>query len=150
MNLIRRIGRIRRIACVLAGLACAWLGLAAAAPTAFAMRVPPSGGGSAGATLPPEPPGWNNHRPLPGQPAAAVAEHHESPTGGLPAPLAAHIHQQVHQAPGPVPVHAVVAVGMPGWQIALIAAGAALLAAALAVLADRVLAARRRATLTAA
>jgi hypothetical protein len=34
--------------------------------------------------------------------------------------------------------------GMPGWQIALIAVGAALLAAALAVLADRVLAARRR------
>jgi hypothetical protein len=33
---------------------------------------------------------------------------------------------------------------MPGWQIALIAVGAALLAAALAVLADRVLAARRR------
>jgi len=57
-------------------------------------------------------------------------------------------------APAPTPVrtvtHTVVVSGMPGWQIALIAAGAALLAAALAVLADRVLAARRRATLTAA
>jgi hypothetical protein len=33
--------------------------------------------------------------------------------------------------------HTVVLGGMPGWQIALIAAGTALLAAALAVLADR-------------
>ena len=44
----------------------------------------------------------------------------------------------------PVQVRTVVVGGMPGWQIALIAVGAALLAAALAVLADRVLAARRR------
>jgi hypothetical protein len=42
------------------------------------------------------------------------------------------------------PVHAVVAGGMPGWQIALIAVGAALVAAVLAVLADRAWAARRR------
>jgi len=34
--------------------------------------------------------------------------------------------------------------GMPGWQIALIAAGAALLAAVLAVIADRAWLARRR------
>jgi len=33
--------------------------------------------------------------------------------------------------------------GMPGWQIALIAVGAAVLAAALAVIADRLFAARR-------
>jgi hypothetical protein len=48
-------------------------------------------------------------------------------------------------APAPVPaqVRTIVVGGMPGWQIALIAVGAALLAAALAVLADRVLAARR-------
>ena len=39
----------------------------------------------------------------------------------------------------------VVVGGTPGWQIALIAVGAALLAALAAVLADRVLAARRRA-----
>jgi hypothetical protein len=39
---------------------------------------------------------------------------------------------------------------MPGWQIALIAAGAALLAAALAVLAGRGRAARRRQTTGAA
>ena len=50
-------------------------------------------------------------------------------------------------APASVPaqVRTIVVGGMPGWQIALIAVGAALLAAALAVLADRVLAARRRA-----
>jgi hypothetical protein len=56
-------------------------------------------------------------------------------------------------APGSVPaqvqVRTIVAGGMPGWQIALIAVGAALLAAALAVLADHALAARRR-TVTAA
>ena len=53
-------------------------------------------------------------------------------------------------SPGPVQVRTIVAGGMPGWQIALIAVGAALLAAALAVLADRALAARRRAVTTAA
>jgi hypothetical protein len=46
---------------------------------------------------------------------------------------------------GPAPViHTVVAGGMPGWQIALIAAGAALVTAVLAVLADRARVARRR------
>jgi hypothetical protein len=39
---------------------------------------------------------------------------------------------------------------MPGWQIALIAAGTALIAAALAVLADRARAAHRRTDLRAA
>ena len=44
----------------------------------------------------------------------------------------------------PLPaIHTVVIGGMPGWQITLIAVGAALLAAALAVLADRMRAARR-------
>ena len=42
------------------------------------------------------------------------------------------------------PVHTIVAGGTPGWQIALIAIGAAIFAAALAVAADRILAARRR------
>lgn len=45
----------------------------------------------------------------------------------------------------PAQVHTVVVGGMPGWQITLIAIGAALLAAALAVFFDR---ARRRATAT--
>ena len=39
--------------------------------------------------------------------------------------------------PGPVIVHTAVAGGMPGWQITLIAVGAALLAATAAVLIDR-------------
>jgi hypothetical protein len=59
-----------------------------------------------------------------------------------------------HVLPASVPAQiqyrTIVAGGMPGWQIALIAVGAALLAAALAVLADRALAAHRRTVATAA
>ena len=43
----------------------------------------------------------------------------------------------------PVVIHTVVTGGMPGWQIILIAVGAALFAATVAVLADRAWAARR-------
>jgi hypothetical protein len=43
----------------------------------------------------------------------------------------------------PPPVHTVVVGGMPGWQIAAIAAGAALLTAVLAVILDRSRAARQ-------
>ena len=46
--------------------------------------------------------------------------------------------------PPPPVVHTVIVGGMPGWQIALIAAAAALAAAAMAVLAYRAWAARRR------
>ena len=46
-------------------------------------------------------------------------------------------------APAPAITRVVVVGGMPGWQIALIAVGAALLAAACAVLVYRTLAARR-------
>jgi hypothetical protein len=54
--------------------------------------------------------------------------------------------QAVPPAPGApvVQVHTVVTGGMPGWQIALIAIGAALIAATLAVLMDRARAARRK------
>ena len=93
MNPIRR---IRRIAGILAGLACAWLGLAVAAPAAFAMPLPPGGSGGDVTTPPP-----------------------------------------------PLQVHTVVVGGMTGWQIALIAIGAALLAATIAVLLDRARTARR-------
>lgn len=48
------------------------------------------------------------------------------------------------QIPGPI--HTVTAGGMPGWQIALIAAGTAVLAAVLAVAADRTRTSRRRIT----
>ena len=58
--------------------------------------------------LPPLPPGWNKHPPL----------------------------------PGPAHVRAALAGGMPGWQITLIVAAAGVLAAALAVLANRKRAAR--------
>jgi len=59
-------------------------------------------------------------------------------SGRRPPPLPpGHIHQPVHQPLVPVPAHAVVIGGMPGWQIALIAAGAALAAAAVAILVDR-------------
>jgi hypothetical protein len=55
-------------------------------------------------------------------------------------------------APAAVPAvtRIVVEGGMPGWQIALIAAGAALIAAALAVLAERARTARRGTELRAA
>jgi hypothetical protein len=60
--------------------------------------------------------------------------------GGGPAVVPQHL----------VPVRAVVTGGMPGWQITLIAAGAALLAATVAVLLDRAQAARRDAITAAA
>ena len=94
--------RIRRIAVTVAGLACAWLALAAASPAAFAQTamipVPPGGGGDYA-------------------PASAV----------------------------PTITRVIVAGGMPGWQIVLIAIGAALFAAASTVVVYRALAARRRA-----
>jgi hypothetical protein len=117
--IMSHIPRIRRVAAGLAGLACAGLGLAITAPAAFA-HVPPPGG-------------W-------GMPAAYVREallHGEdlapvSGSGSVPSSAAATV------------TRTVVAGGMPGWQIALIAAGAALLAATLAVLADRARAAHGR------
>ena len=108
----------RHLAAALAGLACGWLGLSIAAPAAFAaLRVPPPSGESARITLPPEPPGWNKHPPLP----------------------PGHVVGPVYK----VPVRTVVIGGMPGWQITLIAVGAALFAATAAVLAYRAWTARR-------
>ena len=101
MNPIRHIHRMRRFTVVLAGFGAALLVLAAA-PAAFAMRLPPPGG-PAGSSLPP----------------------------------------QIRTV-----THTVVVGGTPGWQIALIAVGAALLAATAAVLADRTRAARRPAAAT--
>jgi hypothetical protein len=49
----------------------------------------------------------------------------------------------------PTVTRTVVVGGMPGWQIALIAAGAALLAATVAVLLDRARATHRKATMSA-
>ena len=53
-------------------------------------------------------------------------------------------------APVPATVRVITTGGMAGWQIALIALGAALVAAAAAVLLDRTLAGRRGATATTA
>jgi hypothetical protein len=49
-----------------------------------------------------------------------------------------------------VVIHTVTTGGMPGWQITLIAIGAALLAAFVSVFLDRILAARRQQPTTAA
>lgn len=46
----------------------------------------------------------------------------------------------------PAPIHIVASGGMPGWQITLIAVGAAFLAGVLAVTADRARTARQRMT----
>jgi Na+/proline symporter len=91
------IGHIRRVAGVLAGLACALLGLAVAAPAAFAVGPPP-----------------------PVRPAGYIIPSTEPS----------------------VPVHTAVISGMPGWQVALIALGAALAAATATALVDRAWAAR--------
>ena len=116
MNPIRY---LRRLAAAVAGLACAWLGIAVAAPAAFAaVRVPPPVAGPSGIAVLHDPPGWNKHPPLP----------------------VGHVVGPVHK----VPVQTVTAGGMPGWQIALIAIGAALLAATAAVLAYRAWTARCR------
>jgi hypothetical protein len=55
-----------------------------------------------------------------------------------------------HPPPQSAGIHTVVAGGMPGWQIALIAIGAALLAATVAVLVDRAWAAHRKTNIAAA
>jgi hypothetical protein len=117
--------RIRRILTALATLAATLLAFTAASPAALAIRVPPPGG-TAG--TPPLPPGWSKHPHL------------------APAHI---LHHPVHEIPVPAPVHTVITGGMPGWQITLIAAGAALAAAAIAVLLDRAWAARKTRATTA-
>jgi ABC-type Fe3+-siderophore transport system permease subunit len=111
--------RIRHIRRLAAALAGALLAFAGAAPPALARPAPPRPPG-----WPPHPPGWP---PLP-------------PGWNKHPPLPPrHISQ----------IHIVVIGGMPGWQIALIAAGAALLAAATAVLVYRAWATRRNPVTTA-
>jgi hypothetical protein len=106
---MNRIHRLRRVA---VALALTWLGLAVAAPAAFARIIPAPGG-----------------------------------MGSVPASAGL---ATVPSSGAITVTRTVVVGGMPGWQIALIAAGAALLAAALAVLADRALAAHRKPALAAA
>ena len=108
------IDRIHHLISILAAGACALLAFAAAAPTALASQ------------LRPDPPWWIGHRALPVHPPL--------PRGHVTGPV------PVYQ----VPARTAVTGGMPGWQIALIAAAAALAAAAVAVLLDRAGAARRK------
>ena len=122
--------RIQRCLAVLAGLGGTLIVLAAAGPAVFA-SLPPRGPAPASSrpllSSRPHPPAWFKHPHL--------------PPGHI-------FHQPVHQPPVPVPVR-VIAGGMPGWQITLIVAMAALLAAGLAVLVNRARAVRRRATTSA-
>jgi hypothetical protein len=117
--------RIQRCLAVLAGLGGTLIVLAAAGPAVFA-ALPPRGPAPASSrpllSSRPHPPAWFKHPHL--------------PPGHI-------FHQPVHQPFAPVPGRAVVIGGMPGWQIALIAAGAALAAAVVAVLLDRAHAARK-------
>ncbi len=71
----------------------------------------------------------------------AVASPAMATTSSLPHPGAGVTQPQV-----PAQVHTLIAGGMPGWQITLIAAGAAVLTALLAVAADRAYTARRQVT----
>ena len=82
--------------------------------------------------------------------AAALVALGATPAFAIPAPNppAGYV-APVSEAPQ-VQIRTIVAGGMPGWQIALIAVGAALLAAAVAVLADRARTARRSAATAAA
>jgi hypothetical protein len=67
-------------------------------------------------------------------------------TAGAPAAFASRMpppEQTAGPAPTPPQVHTIIVGGMPGWQITLIAAAAALAAATVAVLLDRARAARK-------
>ena len=119
---MNRIRHLRRLATALAGLAGALLAFAAAAPAALAGKVP----------IPPGPAGITSPTgkvPIPPGPAGIT-----SPTGpwiGQPPLPPGHVVVPLYR------VHTVVIGGMPSWQIALIAAGAALCAATAAVLVYR-------------
>jgi type IV secretory pathway VirB2 component (pilin) len=113
---------IRRAVGALAGLATALLALAAFAPAAFASGQPPV-------------------------PLAGNGKHQVLPPGHVAGPVLSPGHTWYPPAPH---VHTVVVGGMPGWQIALIAIGAALAAATAAVLFDHARSGRRRPASTAA
>jgi hypothetical protein len=75
--------------------------------------------------------------------AAALAAFGATPAFARPDPDGTYAPAAPTQIPAPVQIRTIVAGGMPGWQITLIAVGAALAAAAIAVLLDRALTARR-------
>jgi hypothetical protein len=114
---------VRRLAAAVGGLASVLLAFAVAAPSALARPGPPHPWQVAQRSLHPLQPGWYKHTAL---------------------PRGYYVHYSAHQGPVPAAVRTVVTGGMPGWQIAPIAAGAALLAATAAVLAYRAWIVRRR------
>lgn len=77
--------------------------------------------------------------------AVAVAPAAFATVDPPPGPLSRYEPQAppLHNTLVPAHTHAAVTIGMPGWQITLIAVGAAIVAAAVAVLLDRALTARR-------
>jgi len=78
--------------------------------------------------------------------AAALVSFSAAPAFAVPPPS----HEgSAGTPPSSAGVHTVVVGGTPGWQIALIAIGAALVAATTAILLDRTLAGRRRVTTSA-
>jgi hypothetical protein len=109
----------RRIAAAFAALAAACLGLAVTASAAFA-QVPGSPGYQA------LPASLVRQALLQGEDLGPVSGTGTAQSGALTV------------------TRTIVVGGMPGWQIALIAAGAALLTATLAVVADRARAAHRK------
>jgi hypothetical protein len=113
---MNRIRIVRRLSCLVAGLTCVALSSAVAIPTALASPLPPPGGASGASPLPPA--------------GGAYGASPLAPPGGA------------YGANPPVPPH--VTGGMLGWQIALIAVGAAVLAAVLTALVGRALTARRQ------
>jgi len=129
---MNRIHVIGRLGVFLAGLAGSLLAFwAGTVPAAFAAAVAPLGGDPRGHPGLPY-----NHSGLP--------YHH----AGQPVPVTPPAGPPSWNKHPPLPAHAhtLVTGGMTGWQIALIAIGAALLGAALAVIAYRMRAARRRVT----
>jgi hypothetical protein len=130
---MNRYHHIRRLVRILAGLAGAFVAFGVAAPAAFARVLPVPGPASQFEPLQ-DPPGYVGDPYIGTAPVAPVT----------PAPY--HTSAPVHT---PAPAHVAVTIGMPGWQIALIAVGAAILAATLAVLLDRARSARRLTTTTA-
>jgi hypothetical protein len=134
MNRIRF--HARRFAGLLAGLAGTLLALSAGAPAAFAMTPPPiSEGGGAGSPVPARVHTWV------GPPSGPLSRFQPGPV---------QLSRPPHHTSVPAHVHAAMTGGMPGWQITLIAIGAALAAAMVAVILDRVRAARHRLTTSAA
>jgi len=75
---MNRLRTIRRLAVILTGLTGALLALVAGvAPAAFASVLGGDPHGRPGLARPPEPPGWNQHPPLP-------THAHALATGGMP------------------------------------------------------------------